>query len=140
LKQGTNYAPILRWLRERNKADPTVRTYSSKDPLKRHREDCMGLEPLQAIAGGTLAIVEVESTGEDVSPEVIGLRARQRLAGKLDELSAKELHVLVVESMKLEREKVKRAKDEGYGDEDEARSDVEGAAKDFDTRVRQIAG
>lgn len=138
MKQDTAYAPILRWLREQNKIDPAVRTYSSKDPLKRHREDCMGLQPLAGFSGVGPALVEVEATGEDISPEIIGLRARQRLAGKLDELSAKELHVLVVESMKLEREKVKRAKDEGYDDDDEAASDVKGAAKDFDDRVRRI--
>lgn len=135
MKENANYGPILRWLRDQKKNDETVRTYSDKRALRKHRVECLGLEPLASHFGGKQepqTLVQVEDLPNDVSAEELGKRARRRLAGKLDDLSAKDLHTIVVESMKLEREKVRRAKDAGYDDSDEAGDDVKSAMADFE--------
>ena len=133
IKADSNYTPIMRWLREQGKKDTSVRVYNSKDPLRRHRENCLGLDPLASMTGGRKDERRVPGPPLDDSPvsdAEITERARAMLGGRLDELSAKELYTLVVEGLKTQRaEAAARAKmrDDGDGEDDDAKDDMRGA-------------
>ncbi len=132
IKADSNYTPIMRWLRDQAKADATVRLYTSKDPLRRHREVCLNMAPLASMFGGQSGDKKATPPPLDATPisdVEITERARALLAGRLDELSAKELHALVLEGLKTQRaEAAARAKERVESDEDDdAKDDLRGA-------------
>lgn len=117
-----NYTPILRYLREAAQKDPAVRTYGTKDPLKRHRESCLGLSPLATMTGGVDGSVTPPPPPEEgaITDEQIRNEARRLLHGRLNELGAKELHSLVIEGLKLARaETAARKKDDDESETDD---------------------
>ena len=139
IKADSNYAPILRWLRDQHANDPAVRAYTTKFALRRHREQCLGLNPLPAsgwespkrriVESGPPPSDDPSIDNPPITDAQITERARAILAGKLDELSAKELHALVIEGLKTQRaEAAARAKERGESEEDDdAKDDLRGA-------------
>lgn len=131
MKADANYNIILRYLREAAKEDPKVRTYGTKDPLKRHRERCLGLPPLASMTGGRdLAAPPPPPADEgEVTDKEIRDEARRLLHARLGELGAKELHTLVVEGLKTERAlaAAKRKDAEDDDSDEDAIEDMRGA-------------
>ena len=130
MKTGTNFANILKWLQEQNRKDGSVLAYATKIPLRRHRVVCLGLPPLMAgMQRAGWKPIPPPPESNPVSDVEITERARAILAGKLDELSAKELHALVLEGLKTQRaEAAARAKERVESDEDDdAKDDLRGA-------------
>lgn len=133
MKGDATYGIILKYLKEQAALDPKVRTYGTKDPLKRHRERCLNLPPFASMTGGrdySPAPPPPADQGE-VTDKEIRDEARRLLHARLDELGAKELHTLVVEGLKTERAMAAlkaKAKDDDDSDED-AIEDMRGALK-----------
>jgi len=135
MKANTNYSVILRWVKELHKKDPSIRIWNDKRRLRAHRSECLGLPTLM---GGSGTRVKV-AAGDELPPMPAYMvpttdmeitdRARALLADRLNELSAKELHSLVVEGLKFQRaDAAARAKERIESDEDDdAKDDLRSA-------------
>ncbi len=136
MRANTNHSIILRWIQEMHKKDPSVYVWNDKRRLRQHRTECLGLPPLMGGAGVRLPTA---LTTDELPPMPMNMvpttdleitdRARALLADRLNELSAKELHSLVVEGLKFQRaDAAARAKERIESDEDDdAKDDLRGA-------------
>lgn len=105
LKAGIYYTPLAKWTSGRHPELPVV----SRDVLKRHRRDCLGLPPLQ---GGkthpAAAQVPDESPkpkpsdglGRDVTDEDIEQRMLRRFYDTIDEIAPEKIADLLIEREK----------------------------------------
>jgi len=134
MQANTNYSVILRWIKDLHEKNPDIYIWKTKSALAKHRARCLELPALLGGSGVRL------STRDGAAPPMpmnmvpttdleITDRARALLADRLNELSAKELHSLVVEGLKFQRaEAAARAKERIESDEDDdAKDDLRSA-------------
>lgn len=135
MRENQNFAPILREIAAAARRDDTIRVYKDKRVLQSHRLICLKLDPLKSAtgSGGSDRFVPVTpSSEEETSNEELYRDARRQLRSKLPELDAKSLQALVIEGMKLEREKIAAAakeRPEGDGEDADAMAEMQRAAR-----------